>query len=96
MRIRSLAEAMSIAPEPASSASTWYSGPSIPSRTRKSLAIAEARIKMHDTSTKNAIAKPSTATESAIVVNGPRACTSRQITSEATSAAAAIVPEPTE
>ena len=55
----------------ASKASTWYSGPSIPSRTRKSFAIAEARTKMHDTSTRNAIAKPSTATESAIVVNGP-------------------------
>ena len=96
MRIRSSAEAMSIAPEPASNASTWYSGPSMPSRTRKSLATAEARIKMHDTSTKKATANPSTATESAIVVNGPRACTSRQITSEATSAPAAIVPEPTE
>ena len=42
------------------------------------------------------MAKPSTATESAIVVKGPRACTSCQSTREATSAAVPIAAEPTE
>ncbi len=96
IKMRSLAAAMSIAPEPEMRASTWYSGPSICSRTRKSLATAEATSKMQDTSTKKTTEKPSTATESAIVVKGPRACTSCQMTSEATSAATETTPVPSE
>ncbi len=88
--------AISMAPEPARRASTWYSGPSMCSRTRKSLATAEEMSRMQGTSTRKTMAKPSTATESAIVVNGPLACTSFQSTRETTSAAAATTPVPSE
>ena len=88
--MRSLAAAMNIAPEAASSASVWYSGPTIPSRRKKPSATRAATMRMHEDSTTNATEKPSIASDLATAAKAPCNCTTCQRTSEATREATEI------
>ena len=92
MTMRSLAAAMNIAPEAASSARAWYSGPATPSRRRKPSATRAATTRMQEASTTKATENPSMASALATVGNGPCSWTTCQSTREETRAATETAP----
>ena len=86
--MRSFADAMIMAPDADTIASTWSSAPSTPSRRRYPSATSAVRNIAHETSTLTSALKPSTTTAWSTAVKGPWPVTSAHCHSETASAAA--------